>query len=95
LHGHRPIAEKLSITLPEKMVAIIKKKVASGAFASTSKVIREAMRIWQKREDEHAERFASIRARVERSLADPRPDVPVDEVLALVFERHERKLDEQ
>ncbi len=73
------------------MVETIKEKVASGAFASTSEVIREAMRVWQKQEDEHAERLAAIRARVERSLADPRPDVTAEDAFARLFEHHRRR----
>lgn len=74
------MAEKLSITLPPQMVEAIREKVASGAFASTSEVIREAVRVWQRREQEHEERLAAIRARIERSLADPRPDMSSEEV---------------
>lgn len=68
-------AEKISITLPPEMVRIIKDRVAAGAYSSTSEVIREAVRVWQRQEEEHAERLASIRARVQRSIADERPDV--------------------
>ena len=76
-------AEKLSITLPAEMVRTIKSKVDAGTYASTSEVIREAVRLWQRQEEEHAERLAAIRARVQRSLSDPRPDVP----LAVAFDR--------
>ena len=72
-------AEKLSITLPPEMVRTIKEKVDTGAYASTSEVIREAVRVWQRIDEEQAERLASIRARVQRSLADSRPDVPLEE----------------
>ena len=38
------MAEKLSITLPAEMVSIIKARVQSGSYASTSEVLREAVR---------------------------------------------------
>jgi antitoxin ParD1/3/4 len=79
------MAEKLSITLPSEMVRTIKEKVEAGTYESTSEVIRAAVRIWQREEEEHAERIAAIRARVRRSLADTRPDVP----LAEAFDRLE------
>jgi antitoxin ParD1/3/4 len=66
------MAEKLSITLPEDMVGTIKGVVASGAYASTSEVLREAMRLWLKREEEHTERMNAIRARIHKSVSDPR-----------------------
>jgi antitoxin ParD1/3/4 len=73
------MAEKLSITLPPEMVRSIKDKVEAGTYASTSEVIREALRVWQRNEEEHSERLAAIRARIHRSLADARPDVPLAE----------------
>jgi antitoxin ParD1/3/4 len=79
-------AEKLSITLTPEMVRTIRKTVKSGEFASTSEVVRDAMRAWQRQRREHAERIAAIRARIRRSLEDPRPDVPIDEA----FERIEK-----
>ena len=81
------MAEKLSITLPEEMVALINGQVKDGRFASVSEVLREAMRTWMRQEEEHAERIASIRGRIDRSLSDARPRVPLDEA----FERLERR----
>ena len=77
-------AEKISITLPPDMVRLIKEKVESGAYASTSEVIRDAMRLWQRQEEEHAGRIAEIRARLRRSMKDPRPDIPGEEVRAWI-----------
>ncbi|OEO30264.1 CopG family transcriptional regulator [Devosia insulae DS-56] len=69
------MSEKLSITLPAEMVALIKQQVEAGHYASTSEVLRVAMRAWMRDEEEHAERLTAIRARISRSLADPRPAV--------------------
>lgn len=76
------MSEKLSITLPEEMVATIKEQVNSGRYASTSEVLREAMRLWLRDEDEYNERIASIRARLSQSLADPRPAVPLEDAFS-------------
>lgn len=81
------MAEKLSITLPAEMVSVINGQVAQGRFASVSEVLRDAMRLWMRQEEEHQERLAAIRARIDRSIADPRPPVPLDEA----FERLELK----
>ncbi len=72
--------EKLSITLPTEMVDVINAEIETGAFASTSEVIRAAMRTWMRQEEEHRERIAAIRARVQESLDDPRPDLTGDEM---------------
>jgi antitoxin ParD1/3/4 len=72
-------AEKISITLTPEMNRIIKQRVAAGDFASSSELIREALRVWQKREEEHQEHLASIRARIQNSIGDPRPSISLDE----------------
>ena len=42
--------------------------------------MREAFRTWQRQQDEHEERLASLRARIDRSMNDPKPSVPAEEV---------------
>lgn len=82
------MAEKLNITLPAEMVNVINGQVKDGRFASVSEVLREAMRTWMRQEEEHTERMAAIRARVARSLEDPRPTVSLDDV----FDRLEKRV---
>lgn len=60
-------AEKIRITLPQDMLASIKKEVRSGSYGSTSELIRDAMKLWQKREEEHEARISSIRERLTHS----------------------------
>lgn len=59
-------AEKLSITLPAEMVRLIRQKVGSGAYASNSEVIREAMRGWMERES----RLQALDAAIAKGVAD-------------------------
>ena len=72
--------ERLSITLPVEMARMIRERVEAGRYASNSEVIREAMRIWQEKEQLHAEKLASIRARLQEAEADPRPSLGVGDV---------------
>jgi antitoxin ParD1/3/4 len=72
-------AEKISITVTPAMKRILEARVASGEFASVSELMREAFRVWQKREDEHEETLASIRTRVQSSIDDPRPSLSLEE----------------
>lgn len=46
--------EKISIALPEEMIALVKAAVKSGEYASTSEVVRDALRGWKlkRRRDE-------------------------------------------
>jgi len=80
-------AEKLSITVTPAMARMIREKVEDGSFGSASEVIRAALRAFQREEEEHAERMASIRARVKASIDDTRPAVPLDEAINRVKKR--------
>ena len=75
-------AEKISITLPPNMLHDIRAAVAAGDYASTSEALRDAVRFWQRQRGEDAERLATLRARAQRSLADPRPSLTEAEVFA-------------
>lgn len=83
--------EKLSITLPTEMVNAIKSRVEAGSYASTSEVLREAVRTWLRLEEEHQERIDGLRARVQRSLEDPQPNLSgrqVRERLDALYAKH-------
>ncbi|MET3579716.1 antitoxin ParD1/3/4 [Mesorhizobium robiniae] len=75
-------AEKLSVTVTPAMARMIREKVEDGSFGSASEVIRAALRAFQREEEEHAERMASIRARVKASIEDKRPGYSGEEVRA-------------
>jgi antitoxin ParD1/3/4 len=84
-------AEKISITLPPDMLNIIREKVKDGAYASTSEVIREAMRLWQRQEEEHLARIASIRARLEQSAHSGEP-VLLDAAFEKLEQLHQQRI---
>ncbi|MFZ0359195.1 MAG: type II toxin-antitoxin system ParD family antitoxin, partial [Terriglobales bacterium] len=45
-----PNVEKISIALPPEMVAVVRRAVETGEYASSSEVVRDALRDWtQKR----------------------------------------------
>ena len=81
------LAEKISITVTPAMKRVLEERVASGEFASASELMREAFRTWQRQQDEHQERLASIRARIQNSIDDPRPSLSLEESRA-DFRRH-------
>jgi antitoxin ParD1/3/4 len=75
-------AEKLSITLPANLARIVREKVESGAYASNSEVISEALRDWQERDMERVQRFAKIRQDIEDAISDPGQSISAEEVFA-------------
>ncbi|MDV2983265.1 UNVERIFIED_CONTAM: ribbon-helix-helix domain-containing protein [Methylobacteriaceae bacterium AG10] len=89
-------AEKISITMTPEQLRAVRESVAAGEYASTSEVLRDAVRLWQRRREEDAERLNAIRARIRRSLDDPRPALSladVDAQLEALFAEAERKAD--
>lgn len=58
----------------------VRESVEAGEYASTSEVLRDAVRLWQRQRREDAERLEVIRARIRRSLDDPRPALSLEEV---------------
>jgi antitoxin ParD1/3/4 len=71
--------EKISITVTPAMKRTLEERVASGQFASASELMREAFRTWQRQQDEHDQKLAALKARVLKSIDDPRPALTVDE----------------
>lgn len=43
------IVEKITVSLPPEMVAVLRAAVDSGEYSSTSEIIREALRAWKLR----------------------------------------------
>jgi hypothetical protein len=46
----------------------------------------------QRQQDEQVERLTSLRARIDRSMNDPRPSVPAEEVFDCLRKMHEKNL---
>lgn len=69
--------QQLSITLPVEMARLVKDKVASGAYATESEVVREGIRALQERDaaverwlrDEVAPAYDAHKANPERARA--------------------------
>lgn len=72
--------QKLSITLTKQQAEMVRASIESGRFASTSEVIRDALRAWEREEEEHRERIARIKEKIQRTLESDEPMLTVDEV---------------
>ena len=69
------ILERLTITVPAEMVATIKAAVDGGDYASTSEVIRDALRGWMREQDHARRELDELRAAIRVGLesGDPMP----------------------
>lgn len=62
--------ERLTITLPSQMVADIRSVIAAGEYASTSEIVREALRDWKTKRAIQLQELAALKAEIDRGLAD-------------------------
>ena len=62
--------ERLTITLPSDMAASVKDAVASGDYASTSEVVREALRDWKMKRALRLGELEALKAEIDQGLAD-------------------------
>lgn len=65
-------AEKLSITLPAEMARMIRREVESGAYASDSEVIRDAVQLWQEGKQDREQRLQAIRSQIAEAAENPK-----------------------
>ena len=62
--------ERLTITLPAEMAAVARSAVEAGDYASTSEVVRAALRDWKTKRALQIEELAALRADIDAGLAD-------------------------
>ncbi|MCI4428074.1 MAG: type II toxin-antitoxin system ParD family antitoxin [Burkholderiales bacterium] len=75
-------AEKMSIALPPEMVAMVRSAVTAGEYASSSEVIRDALRDWtHKRRLRQQKGIAALRQQWSEALSNKSPGVPAKPVL--------------
>ena len=80
-------AEKISIALPPEMVHIVRSAVATGEYASSSEVIRDALRDWTYKRTLRQQGVGELRRVWQEALNDKTTGISADEVL----DRLERK----
>lgn len=81
--------EKRTISLPSEHATFIDSKVASGAYASASEVVRAGLRALQER-DEAVERWLrdEVAPTYDRMHSDPKRGVPAGKVFDDIRARH-------
>ena len=82
-----PSVEKISVALPPEMVAQLRQAVESGEYASSSEVVRDALRDWNSRRQMEQRGAAELRQLWREARADRSPGLDPDEV----FDALERK----
>jgi antitoxin ParD1/3/4 len=62
--------ERLTITLPQEMAAVVKGAVEAGDYASSSEVVRAALRDWKLKRALQLEELSTLKADIDLGLAD-------------------------
>jgi antitoxin ParD1/3/4 len=62
--------ERLTVTLPSEMAATVRGAVERGDYASSSEVVREALRDWTVRRALRLRDLEALKADIDRGLAD-------------------------
>jgi antitoxin ParD1/3/4 len=75
-----PAIERLTITMPAEMAATVRAAVEGGGYASTSEIIREALRDWTQKQDVEHRALASLRELI--AEGDAGEDIPADAAFA-------------
>jgi len=73
------VIERVSITLPAEMAAALRQTVEDGQYASTSEIVREALREWSRKRDQELNDLQALREAVK--IGDESgPSIPAAEV---------------
>jgi antitoxin ParD1/3/4 len=85
--------ERITVTMPEEMAAKMRAAVASGEYATTSEIVREALRDW----DAYQERrkMALVKLRTMIAEGEKGPFRQADEFLDELEARLQKQIDEQ
>lgn len=65
-----PEIERLTITLPAQMAEDVKGAVHAGEYASTSEVVRDALRLWKANRALQLQELEALKADIDKGLAD-------------------------
>ena len=63
--------ERITITVPEKMAARLRDWVDAGEYATTSELVREALRAWADKQDRRDQAREQLRAEIAEGEAGP------------------------
>ena len=75
-----PNVEKISIALPPEMVAVLRQAVETGEYASSSEVVRDALRDWSHKRSLRQQGIDELRQVWRQAMEDKTPGVPDNEV---------------
>ena len=80
--------EKISIALPAEMVAQVREAVETGEYASSSEVVRDALREWTQKRNLHQQGLKELRRVWRQAVKDETPGISSTEVLSRLEKKY-------
>jgi antitoxin ParD1/3/4 len=87
--------ERLTITLPTDMAVAVRGAVEDGDYASTSEVVRAALRDWKMKRALQLQELAALKTDIDKGLADVAAGRVKDFDAARIIERGRKLLSER
>jgi len=82
--------ERVTVTVSAEQAAILRHTVEDGEYASTSEIVREALRDWTRKRDNELRDLEVLRAAIREGL-DSGPGIPAEKVFAELRARFAHK----
>ena len=61
----------MNVSLTPELEELVRQKVASGRYASSSEVIRQALRLLEQRDQEYERKLAALQADIDEGMKGP------------------------
>ena len=88
-----PNVEKISVALPPEMVEQVREAVGSGEYASSSEVVRDALRDWSYKRQLQQSGVAELRQMWQQARREKRAGRPTDRVLDDLERKYQAMVD--
>ena len=71
--------ERITVAMPAAMAAALRSAVETGEYATTSEIVREALRDWTRARDSERRGLEALREAIQAGI-DSGPGIPAEEV---------------
>jgi len=84
-----------NVHLGERFENFIAEVIREGRYQNASEVVRAGLRLLEDREAERKQNFDRLKAEINAAFDDPRPPIPLEDVMAEIEARYEHDLELQ
>jgi antitoxin ParD1/3/4 len=85
--------ERITVTMPEEMAAKMRVAVESGEYATTSEIVREALRDWEDYHERRKLKLEQLRAMI--AEGEKGPFRPVEDVFSDLMAKLQKRIDDE